>query len=29
VELTYHLLDANLSLIKPRDKRTIQRMMEK
>ncbi|KAN0105402.1 hypothetical protein V8E52_011069 [Russula decolorans] len=29
VDLTYHILDANLSLIKPRDKRTIQIMIEK
>jgi hypothetical protein len=28
VELTYHLLDANLSLIPPDDQRTIQIMME-
>jgi hypothetical protein len=29
VDLTYHILDANLSLIKPCDNRTIQIMMEK
>jgi hypothetical protein len=28
VDLTYHLLDANLSLIKPREKLIIQRMIE-
>jgi hypothetical protein len=29
VDLTYHLLDANLSLIKPEDKLTILMMIEK
>ena len=29
VDLTYHILDANLSLIKPHDQHTIQIMIEK